>query len=236
MTKLNIVLDKRLSEKGVIFYHSIDFNKTPHIMTVGASGSGKSYLNKLIVAKCILKVQNSKAIILDFKADDYKFARETPRLFEFNKAKEGLELAYKEFSDRLQGNTDRSFRLKLIEELGSMLTYYEKKESEAIKSMIGNMIFMGRSLNYHLLISTQRPDSSLFNAGVRDSISTIALGNLSKEGKHMLFSGFSELTDERHGQGSGFLLLEGSKLHSIKVPLITNVKKLERYIRLGLER
>ncbi|MCU6713214.1 hypothetical protein M6D81_31405 [Paenibacillus sp. J5C_2022] len=235
MTKLNVVLDKRLSEKGVFFYHSIDFDKTPHVMTVGASGSGKSYLNKMIAAKCVLRVQDAKITILDFKADDYTFARGSSRLFEFDKVKLGLELAYQEFTERLQGNNDRSFRLIVIEELGSMLAYYEKKESDAIKSMIGNMIFMGRSMNFHLLVSTQRPDSSLFNAGVRDSISTIALGNLSKEGKNMLFGGLSDLIDERHGQGSGLMLLEGSKLYSIKVPLITNEEKMEHYIRLGLE-
>lgn len=236
MTKLNVVLDKRLSEKGILFYHTINFDKSPHLMTVGASGSGKSYLNKLIAARSVLKIHNSKITILDFKADDYTFVRGSSRLFEFDTVKLGLELAYQEFTDRLHGNHDRSFRLVVIEELGSMLAYYDKKESEAIKSMIGNMIFMGRALNFHLVLSTQRPDSNLFNAGVRDSISTIALGNLSKEGKKMLFSEFEEMTDEKHGQGSGFMLIGGAKLFSVKVPLIRNVKKLEDYIRIGLDR
>ncbi|WP_373228839.1 hypothetical protein [Cohnella sp.] len=198
--------------------------------------TSKSYLNKLISARCALKIYDSKITILDFKADDYTFARGSSRLFEFVTVKIGLELAYQEFTDRLHRNNDRSFRLLVIEELGSMLAYYDKKESEAIKSMIGNMIFMGRAINFHLILSTQRPDSTLFNAGVRDSMSTIALGNLSKEGKKMLFSEFSELTDEKHVQGSGFMLVDGSKLFSIKVPLVKNVKKLEDYILLGLGR
>ncbi len=236
--KIDIALDKDLLKSNILHYHSVDFDKTPHLMTTGASGSGKTFLNKLIVGKISLKIPDSKITVIDFKADDYHFAHGSSRLFEFEKVKNGLEKFYQEFLDRQQGrDLDRSFRLLVIEELGSMLGYFDKKESEAIKSMIGNLIFLGRSFNVHCLISTQRPDAAYFNSGVRDSISAIiALGNLSKEAKGMLFSGFQDDMQDIHGQGSGYMLINAAELHSIKVPQVNNVKKLEYYIIQSLTR
>lgn len=236
--KIKLALDKPLFNKGIEHYHTVDFAKTPHILTVGASGSGKTFLNKLIIGRIALKIPESQATILDFKADDYHFARGAKRLFEFEQVKDGLEQFYQEFINRQQGkDLDRTFRLLVIEELGSMLGYFDKKDAEAIKTMIANLIFLGRSFNVHCLVSTQRPDSSYFNSGVRDSISVvIALGNLSKEGKSMLFSGFQDEMTELHGQGSGYMLINGAELHSIKVPQVQDIKKLQQYIKFAADR
>jgi len=234
--KLKILVDKPLLSRGLVHHHPFDF---VHCATFGGSGTGKSYLNKLMAGKVALNALDSQITILDFKADDYKFCRGSPsRLFEFEHVKAGLEQYYAEFLQRQQGkSSDRSYRLLIVEELGSMLGYFPKADSDRIKTMIGNLIFLGRSFNTHCLVSSQRVDSSYFNAGVRDSINcVIALGNLSKEGKTMMFSGFQDEMTEAHGTGSGYMLLENAKLFSVTVPKVTNVPKLEHYIRLGITR
>lgn len=237
MTKINIVMDKTLFYQGFIHYHQIDWDKTPHMMTIGASGSGKTFLNKLIIGRAALKIRNSSISVLDFKADDYHFARGCPNLYEFTNVKEGLDNFYQSFLLRQEGqDTDRSFKLLVIEELGSIMGYFDKKVTESMKAMIANLSFMGRSANCHLLISTQRPDYTLFTAGVRDSLGfTVALGNLSKEGKVMLFNDFKDEMKEKHGQGSGFMT-NGTELFSIKVPQVKNITKLEHYIKQALNR
>lgn len=237
MQKTNLVMDKALFNQGLIHYHKIDWDKTPHMTTLGASGSGKTFLNKLIIARVSLKIPNSSITVLDFKADDYHFARDCKNLYEFDKVKEGLEKFYQEFLLRQQGqDTDRTFKLLVIEELGSMMGYFDKKVVEGMKVMVANLIFMGRSANCHLLISTQRPDSSYFNAGVRDSLGVvIALGSLSKEGKSMMFYDFKDEMTEAHGQGNGYLT-NGVELYSIKVPQVKDLAKLEHYIRQALNR
>ncbi|WP_336637306.1 hypothetical protein [Lysinibacillus fusiformis] len=237
MTQINVVMDKVLFYRGFIHYHQIDWEKTPHILTVGASGSGKTFLNKLVIGRVALKIPNASVTLLDFKADDYHFARSCPNLYEFANVKEGLEQFYQEFLLRQQGqDTDRNFKLLVIEELGSMLGYFDKKVTESMKMMIANLVFMGRSMNCHLLVSTQRPDSSYFNSGVRDSLGTvIGLGNLSKEGKAMMFNDFKDEMTETHGQGSGYLT-DGVALYSIKVPQVKNRGKLEHYIKQALNR
>jgi len=236
--RLEILVDKPLLSRGIVYHHPFEF---VHCATFGGSGYGKSYLNKLIAAKIALNVPDSQITILDFKADDYKFCRGSQhspsRLFEFEHVKAGLEQFYAEFLQRQQGKSnDRSYRLLVIEELGSMLGYFPKSDGDRIKTMIGNLVFLGRSFSTHCLISSQRIDSTYFNSGVRDSINcVIALGNLSKEGKAMMFSGFQEEMTESHGRGSGYMLLE-NKLYSVKVPQVTNTPKLEHYIRLGVTR
>lgn len=237
MTKINIVMDKTLFYQGFIHYHQIDWDKTPHMMTIGASGSGKTFLNKLIIGRIALKIPNSSITVLDFKADDYHFARGCHNLYEFINVKEGLEKFYESFLLRQEGqDTDRSFKLLVIEELSSMMGYFDKKVIEGMKVMIANLTFMGRSANCHLLISTQRPDSTYFNAGVRDSLGvTIALSTLSKEGKVMMFNDFKDEMTETHGQGSGYLT-DGAALYSIKVPQVKNREKLEHYIKQALNR
>lgn len=237
MTKMNIVMDKTLFYQGIIHYHSINWDKIPHITTIGASGSGKTFLNKLIIGRVALVIPNASVTVIDFKAYDYHFARGSKNLYEFDKVKDGLEAFYQEFLLRQQGHdADRSFKLLVIEELGSMMGYFDKKVVDSMKAMIANLVFMGRSANCHLLISTQRPDSTYFNAGVRDSLGVvIALGTLSKEGKAMMFSDFKDKMTEAHGQGSGYLT-DGAALYSIKVPQVKNRDKLEHYIKLALNR
>lgn len=237
MLNTNLVMDKTLFNRGFIHYHKIDWDKNPHMITIGASGSGKTFLNKLVVARVGLNISNSSITVLDFKADDYHFARGSKNLHEFDKVKDGLEKYYQEFLLRQQGaDTDSSFKLLVIEELGSIMGYFDKKIVEGMKMMIANLIFMGRSVNFHILISTQRPESSYFNAGVRDSIGVvIALGNLSKEGKSMLFNDFKDEMKEKHGQGSGFMT-NGMELFSIKVPQVKDIAKLEYYIKQALNR
>lgn len=231
-------MDKTLYNHGLIHYFSINWEKTPHLSTIGASGSGKTFLNKLIIARVSLKIPNSSVTVLDFKADDYHFARNCRNLHEFDKVKEGLEKFYHDFLLRQHGqDTDRSFKLLVIEELSSIMGYFGKKDVEEMKTQIANLTFMGRSANCHLLISTQRPDSTMFHAGVRDSLGLfISLGNLSKEGKNMIFNGFQDDMTEIHGQGSGYMLVNGSELFSIKVPQVKRLAKLEHYIKQALNR
>jgi hypothetical protein len=71
-------------DSGVKYYHSVDFAKAPHIMTIGGTGSGKTYLNQLIVAKVSLEDKYAEGTILDFKGQDYQFAKGTKKIYEYD--------------------------------------------------------------------------------------------------------------------------------------------------------
>lgn len=229
--KINLVLDNQLLCEGVRYYHSINFEKTPHIMTIGATGSGKTYLNKLIIGKISLSLPQSKTMVLDFKGTDYKLF-DSEKVFKYETCIDGLEQFYEVLKNRQNGDDKkRTFRLLAIEELNSMIAFYDTKNVKRIKSIISNIILMGRSFNIHCLISAQRPDSKLFSSGVRDSIGAIiALGNLSKEGKSMLFKDFSDEMTPIANQGVGYLLINGSNFSQIRVPRVRNHGKLCQYL------
>lgn len=233
---IDLVFDRPLLNQGIKHYHRIDINQYPHIATVGASGTGKTYLNKLIIARLSMNTIDGQTTVLDFKNEDYKIFNECQRLYTFNRCYDGLTIFYNDFLKRQSGqSTSRGFRLLVIEELASMLAYYDKKTVEEMKNMIATIILMGRSYSMQVLVSTQRPDTTLFAPGVRDSIcTTIALGNLSKEGQSMLFKGFEDEMAKVHGPGAGHMLVNGSKFRLIQVPQIRDINKLNDYIRKAL--
>jgi hypothetical protein len=158
-------------DSGVKYYHSVDFAKAPHIMTIGGTGSGKTYLNQLIVAKVSVRTTSLQKVLKKYM------------------------------------------------------------------SMIATLVLMGRSFNVHCLISTQRPDASYFSSGVRDSIAVvIALGNLSKEGKSMLFKDYEENMFPLFSIGAGYMLINGSEFTAIQVPRIKYIEKMESCIQDILDR
>lgn len=238
--KLDVALDKQLLDMGIKHYHSVDFAKHPHCQIVGNSGSGKSYATRLLLGRAELLYGSSglQTTVIDFKGQDYAYARGSKRLYEYNAAKRGLELFHQEFLSRLEGkSTDPTYRLLVIEELSSMLAYYPKKEVDSIKAAVAQLILMGRSMRFIVCISNQRNDASLFNSGVRDSIgNTIALGNLSKESKSMLFKGYENQMDNLYSIGSGYMLIDGAGFHKIQIPLVTKSDKLNQCIIDSLNR
>jgi len=233
---IELFFDRPLLKQGVKYYHRVDINQYPHIATVGASGTGKTYLNKLIIARLSMHTIGGQTTVLDFKNEDYREFNDCQRLYTFNECYDGLTNFYKEFLHRQSGqSTSRGFRLLVIEELATMLAYYDKKQCDDIKNMLATIILMGRSYGMQVLVSLQRPDSTHFNGGVRDSINTvIALGNLSKEGKAMLFKGYEDEIIKVNGKGAGHMLINGAKFAQIQVPQVRDINKLNDYIRKAL--
>ena len=98
--------------------------------------------------------------------------------------------------------------------------------------MVANMLFMGRSLGMRVVIGVQRADSEHFKAGARNQFKSIlALGDLSKEQKQMLFSEYKDKMNERNGLGEGHLLIDGQDIERVKVAQIKDFDTLNNTIR-----
>lgn len=95
---------------------------------------------------------------------------------------------------------------------------------------------LGRSFNVHVLISQQRVDASYFNAA-RDNFNlVIALGNLSAEGKEMMFREFKDEMKPDRKQGTGYMLTNGTDLTPIVVPSVYDMNHLNQYIEQAVKR
>ena len=58
MKSIPIVLDKNLLDNGIKYYHRIKLQDYPHILSIGGTGSGKTYLNKTIIGKINAIINN----------------------------------------------------------------------------------------------------------------------------------------------------------------------------------
>lgn len=89
---------------------------------------------------------------------------------------------------------------------------------------------LGRSFNFHILVSQQRADAQYFSTA-RDNFQLITiLGNISKEAA-LMFGLDREDLQPVYGAGCGYLLLNGVDLREIQVPTIRDVAKLDAVIR-----
>lgn len=213
-----------------------------HALLVGSTGSGKTVLGKLVCGRIANHLPHSKLAVLDYKGDDYSFLEGCSRYYLYSAYSQGIEWVYQTLQARIQGDTDRTPIFALMDEFPAFINRLlatDKKAGQAILEKFGEIMFLGRSKQIHIIAVAQRPDATVFSGGTRDQFTfCLGLGRLSEEGSKMLFG------DERHnipddfvpGEGRGFLLQQGDCIRPVIVPRITRMQKLEKAILHGVTR
>lgn len=208
-------------------------SKAPHVIVVGATGSGKSYGIRLLLGKLALKVDKLQLTILDFKGDDdFIFLNKSKRFYRFMECMEGFNAFYEAFRRRQRGeDTSRTMMVLMFDEWASYCNSLEKKVAEEEKRKLTNILMLGRSFNVHIIVSQQRADSIYF-ATARDNFNlVIGMGNLSEESKNMLFREFKEEMSADRRQGTGYMITNGTNLMPIIVPTVSDYEKLNQIIK-----
>lgn len=237
--KLSFLLDDAFFRLGVRKEIVWEPERTPHILIVGATGSGKTYLCKLILGKIARHDPDSELIVCDMKADqDYAFLQGAGNFFRFMDCARGLEKASAMLEERQKGSPDRHFTVLYFDEWASFLSSLgtDKKAAGNAVQALSRLLMMGRSFQIQVIVSQQRADASTFGTA-RDNFNlAVGLSNLSKEGQQMLFSDFrSEMRPDR-ARGTGYMLANGSDFHAVRVPTICRMDLLEADIMAGVAR
>jgi energy-coupling factor transporter ATP-binding protein EcfA2 len=210
-------------------------SREPNFLVVGKTGSGKSYALAILLGIYTRHIPNVSITICDYKKSSFAQFADTHNFYGYEDVPSGILAFYKEFCERLEANDvkrNQQVKVLLIDEYGAMIAAQEKKQADELKTMLANMLFMGRSLGIRVLIGVQRADAEHFKAGSRDQFRAIlALGNLSKEQKQMLFSEYKDKMDERNSLGDGYLLIEGQDIERVKIGTIQNFDALNDCIR-----
>lgn len=208
-----------------------------HILLAGMSGSGKSYATNQLFAKiCLRGGSDSVCYFADFKQDDtFTHLRECPRYYPYDRTIEVLDIVY-DIMHRRQCGEDKSRNyITLIwdEYMANILALLgkEKKKAEAVMQKVSEILMLGRSLAVRLVIVCQRPDATAFPMGSRMNFGVIIIVGASIESVYSMLMPkelIEKIGNRQFGTGEGVVLLQGSDLHFIKVPVIRDEEKMKK--------
>lgn len=233
------LLPRRYVKPTSISLDTIQLCQEPNILVVGKTGSGKSYALAVILGTYVRFIPDVTLVICDYKMSSFAQFSDTRNFYGYEDVPKGIRAVYQEFTERLAANDEERnshIWVLLIDEYGALISAADRSERETLKTMVGNMLFMGRSLGIRVLIGVQRSDAEYFKAGARDQFRAIlAMGNISKEQKQMLFAEYKDGMDERNGVGEGYLLIDGQDIERVKVEPIRDMDRLNASIREAME-
>ena len=209
--------------------------QAPNLLVIGNTGSGKSYALMSILG-IYAQIPDISITVCDYKKSSFSVFSDTKNFYGFQDVPNGIKKFYREFCERLEANDDKrnsKICVLLIDEYSSFISSRKGKEKEEFLDMITQMLNMSRSLGMRILLSAQRADAVFFKDGARDQFKQIlAMGNLSREQKQMLFSQGKEQMTQRNGVGEGYLYVDGQEeIERIKVAEIDDFDAINENIR-----
>ena len=222
-----------------ISIHSKSICEEPNLLVVGATGTGKSWCMMTVLGAFTQFYSDITVTICDFKKSTFAMFENNDWFYGYTDVPDGIRSVYKEFSERLQANDpirNKNIHLLVIDEYGAMLQSLDKKVADEMRSKVAEMLFMSRSLGIRIMLGVQRADAELFKTGSRDQFRQIlALGNISKEQKQMLFADYKDAMTDRNGTGEGYLLIDGKPILRIKVANLADFEQFCAHLKCRLE-
>lgn len=222
----------------------LDASTNSHILLCGMSGSGKSYLEHQILARLIRaeQGQGGEYFFADYKGDHtFAYLQGCPRYFTYKTTLYALEEVHARLLARQSGEDTTRHPVTLIwdEYMAQALNLIseDKKAAAVVMGKVSEILLLGRSLAVRLIVACQRPDALAFPAGSRLNYGVvIVLGAAVRSIYEMLLPDHMEQVKGRQfGRGEGVILLQGSELRLIKVPMILDKKRMRQICMEGLE-
>lgn len=208
-----------------------------HILVCGMSGSGKSFMGEQLFSRLALaeKSQNGEYFFGDYKGDRaFEFLRGCPRYYAYKDTLKALDTVHSRLLARQSGEDTSRNPVTLIwdEYMAQALSLIsaDKKSATVVMNKVSEILLLGRSMAIRTSVFCQRPDALAFPAGSRLNYGVVVvLGASVRSIYEMLLPDHMEQTKGRQfGRGEGVVLLQGSELHYIKVPMVRDVGRMEQ--------
>lgn len=213
---------------------SMSIHNLINALVVGGTGKGKTVCIKIIISKILHHRPNSQIWVLDFKGQDFQFLGNFSRYYRgLDECIKGLYDYHKSFQLVQERGTVDCSNYIIVDEFAAFLRAIEIKEKKllgTIKAIMSDLIMVGRGYQYYPILGMQRADSEYF-ATSRDNFELcIGLGNLSPEGKKMLFYDFRNDMPRVKKREGYISVSEQESIERIKIAEV-DVKALDESIR-----
>lgn len=208
----------------------------PHVAIIGNSGSGKTYLLKLLLGRISLH-KEYELVLADFKGVDFHWLTGSRNFYQYAEVGTALDYVYNLMKQRMEHGGTRYMHPVFFawDEMAAYLSMLPKKEAELQTQKFSALLMLGRGVSVCCILSMQRPDAAYFSRA-RDNIGNIvALGTLSEESKKMIAASYrDEIVPQPRGRG--YLLTDGKAPRAITVPTVRDMEMLRTTVHAGLNR
>lgn len=204
----------------------------PHTLIVGGTNSGKTYLICNLILKYlymgaqvnIADPKNADLAVIGRMIDVKKYGKKTNTATSENeiagllrKVSEEMDRRYQElfYDETAIGKTWRDFPdvkpiIFVFEEYSAFVSISSQKVVNEVNGYLHNLILRGRQAGVEVVLIMQRPDASIISGNIRDQFGVrIGLGNMSNDGRKMIFGNvdfdYKTITEI----GGGYILIDG---------------------------
>lgn len=129
-----------------------------------------------------------------------------PRYYGFSDCVQGLRDFYTAFKRQQELGIAGEPHYLVIDEWGSFIASLDKKEAEEMKRLLSELLMLGRAYQFFPIVGIQRPDASYFSSARDNFQCCLALGNLSPEGRRMVFPDSTARSDYGVQKAGGSLV------------------------------
>ena len=227
-----------------------NYDKRPHALIVGGTGSGKTYF-LLILIKVLISF-GAKIEVCDPKnADLADLSAVLPNVCH---EKEDIMFKIEAFRESMIDRTEKMKKMKnyttgknyaklglkphflVFDEYVAFMEMLDKKQLEAVVSSLKKIAMLGRQAGYFLILACQRPDAKYLSDGVRDQFHfRVSLGFSSTQGYRMIFPE-ADKTFLTMPPGLGYVDMGKNVVHALYVPFVPDDYDFLKEIELSQDR
>lgn len=201
---------------------TVDFNKTPHLICTGVTGSGKSTFLISLLAQCYNR-SNVNVHLIDPKREFISLGSISEPMEILEKLKsivEEMEARELEVGQKITelGQNAKSFgyspTIIFIDELTALVAAYDNKQKKEFDSLLRQLVLKGRANSYFVCIFLQNANSETISVAIRNNLNVrIALGNNSSEDYRFIFGANTETISNDIPKFSGYILIKSVNIN-----------------------